>query len=117
MFFSKGRGLFPAINRKTMRGFQREQNTEVIQQSAFSLCNIFLALLRKYFSIFFQKILLDIFSIYISNVIPFPGFPSKNPYSINPAPAHQPTHSCFLALAFCYIGVLSLHRNKCLSSN
>jgi hypothetical protein len=33
--------------------------------------------------------LLDIFFIYISNVIPFPSFPSENPPSLAP----QPTHS------------------------
>ena len=30
---------------------------------------------------FFKKFLLDIFFIYISNAIPFPGFPSENPLS------------------------------------
>jgi hypothetical protein len=54
--------------------------------------------------IFFLSFLLDIFFIYISNVIPFPGFPSKNPLSLPPPPAHQPTHSCFLALEFPYMG-------------
>jgi hypothetical protein len=50
--------------------------------------------------------LLDIFFIYISNVIPFPGFPSENPlpHSLLPPPVHQSTHSCFLALAFPYTG-------------
>jgi hypothetical protein len=37
--------------------------------------------------------LLNIFFIYISNIIPFPDFPSENPYSLHPFPAHQPTHS------------------------
>jgi F0F1-type ATP synthase membrane subunit a len=46
--------------------------------------------------------LLDIFFIYISNVIPFPSFPSKNPLSSPLSPTHKPTHSCFLALAFPY---------------
>jgi hypothetical protein len=46
--------------------------------------------------------LLDIFFIYISNVIPFPGFPSKNPLS--PPLLNQPTHSRFLVLAFPYTG-------------
>jgi hypothetical protein len=47
---------------------------------------------------------LDIFFIYISNVIPFPGFPSKDllPHVLPPPPAHQPIHSCFLALTFSY---------------
>ena len=63
--------------------------------------DVFLSLnLRIFYFIF----LLDIFFIYISNVIRFPGFPSKNPYTLPkplyPPPAHQPTHSCFLALAF-----------------
>jgi hypothetical protein len=49
-------------------------------------------------------LLLDIFFIYISNVIPFPVFPSENPLSPPPPPTHQPSHSCFLALAFPYIG-------------
>jgi hypothetical protein len=50
----------------------------------------------------FYFILLDIFFIYISNVIPFPGLPPKipSPYLHPPPPAHQPTHSHFLALAF-----------------
>jgi hypothetical protein len=32
--------------------------------------------------------LLDIFLIYISNVIPFPSFPSKNPHPTPVPPAH-----------------------------
>jgi hypothetical protein len=44
--------------------------------------------------------LLDIFFIYIKNVIPFLSFPSKN--TLSPAP--QPTHSLFPALAFPYNG-------------
>ena len=43
---------------------------------------------------------LDIFIIYISNVIPFPSLPSKIPLSSPYSPTHQPTHSHFLALAF-----------------
>ena len=50
------------------------------------------------------------FFIYFSNVIPFPGFPSENP--VSPRPAHQPTDSHFLALAFPYTGASSLHRTK-----
>jgi hypothetical protein len=52
----------------------------------------------------FFDFLLDIFFYYISNVIPFPGFLSKNPYPNSPPPAHQPTHSRFLVLAFPYTG-------------
>jgi hypothetical protein len=49
---------------------------------------------------------LDIFFIYISNVIPFPGFLTRktpSPYAL-PHPAQQPTHSCILALAFSTLG-------------
>jgi hypothetical protein len=49
-------------------------------------------LLQELFCSFLLKILLDIFFIYISNVIPFP------PYPLPTLPVHQPTHSCFLAL-------------------
>jgi hypothetical protein len=45
---------------------------------------------------YFFNFVLDIF-IYISNVIPFPSFPSENPLSPPPSP-------CFLALAFPYTG-------------
>ena len=41
----------------------------------------------------FLKKKLDIFFIYISNVIPFPSFPSENPLSSPPPSALQPTHS------------------------
>jgi hypothetical protein len=66
-------------------------------------------------NIFNINFLLDIVFIYISNVIPFPGFPSEN--LISPPCAHQPTHSHFLALAFPYSGALNLHRIKGLSSH
>jgi hypothetical protein len=52
---------------------------------------------------FYLFYLLDIFFIYISNAIPFPSFLSENPL-YPPCPAPQPTHSCFLALAFTYTG-------------
>jgi hypothetical protein len=55
--------------------------------------------------------------IYISNIIPFPGFPSESPHPLSPHPAHQSTHSHFLALAFPYTGASSLHRTKGLSSH
>ena len=66
---------------------------------------------------FFLKFLLDIFFIYISNVIPFAGFPSANSLSHPPPPAHQPIHSCIPVLACPYTGTSSLHRTKCLSSH
>jgi len=47
---------------------------------------------------------LGIFFIFSSNVVPFPSFPSENPHTLSPPPAHQPTNSCFLALAFPYTG-------------
>jgi len=46
----------------------------------------------------FSFLSLDIFFIYISNVIPFPSFPSTNPLSLPPSPPHfyegapSPTH-------------------------
>jgi hypothetical protein len=42
-------------------------------------------------------LLLDIFYIYISNVIIFPGFPSKNTLPSPPPPVNQPTHSASLS--------------------
>jgi hypothetical protein len=54
--------------------------------------------------------LLDIFFIYISNVIPFPGLPSENPL-------FSPIHSHFPVLAFPYTGAWSLLRTKGLSSH
>jgi hypothetical protein len=41
----------------------------------------------------FLSVLLDIFFIYISNVIPFPSFPSKIPLSPPPFTAPQLTHT------------------------
>jgi hypothetical protein len=40
---------------------------------------------------FYHYFLLSIFFIYISNVIPFPGFPFENPLSPSPSPC-SPTH-------------------------
>jgi hypothetical protein len=42
------------------------------------------------FSFFFKSFLLDIFFIYISNVIPFPSFFSEN--SLSPPHPWSPTH-------------------------
>jgi hypothetical protein len=55
--------------------------------------------------IIFKNFSLVIIFIYISNVIPFPGFPSKTPYPLALPHAHQHTHSCFLALAVPYTGI------------
>jgi hypothetical protein len=52
------------------------------------------------FYFFKYNFFLDIFFIYISNVIPFSSFPSENPSSSSPLPVPQTTHFCFLALAF-----------------
>jgi hypothetical protein len=70
---------------------------------------------EKYFLVFL--FLLDIFFIYISNLIPFPGFPSKIPLSHLPPSASMrvfppPTYSCLPVLAFSYIGASSFHRIK-----
>jgi hypothetical protein len=67
--------------------------------------------------VLFFNFLLDIFFIYISNAIPFPVSPLKTSYLISPPPAHQPTHSCFLVLAFPHTGAYRLHRTKDLSSH
>jgi hypothetical protein len=45
--------------------------------------------------VFSLLFLLDIFFIYISNVIPFPSFPSKNPLSPPPSPC-SPTYSLLI---------------------
>ena len=56
--------------------------------------------------------------IYISNVIPFPGFTSTNPHPIPMHPASMrvitsATHTLLShALAFSYAGASSLHRTK-----
>jgi F0F1-type ATP synthase membrane subunit a len=70
---------------------------------------------ENFFSLSF--FLLDIFFIYISNIIPFASFPSKTPLSLPPPPAQQPTHSLFLALAIPYTGTYNLHRTKGFSSH
>jgi hypothetical protein len=59
----------------------------------------------------FQKedFLLDIFFIYISNVIAKSSIPS-------PRPDPQPTHSHFLVLAFPCTGAYNLRNTKGLSS-
>jgi hypothetical protein len=70
----------------------------------------------------FIYFLLDIFFIYISNDILFPGFPLETPYPI-PTPAsitvfpYPLTHSHLFTLAFPYTGASSLHRTKGLSSH
>jgi hypothetical protein len=56
-------------------------------------------------SFFFLLFKLDIFFIYLSNVIPFPSFPSENSLSSTPPPAPQLTHPLpFPVLAFLYTG-------------
>jgi hypothetical protein len=60
----------------------------------------------------FYLIFIDIFFTCISNVIPFPGFPSENPYTTPPPPAYQPTQSSFPVIAFPYTGALSLLGTK-----
>jgi hypothetical protein len=62
--------------------------------------------------------------IYISNVMPFPGFSSANSLSHPLSPCyydgarpHPPTHSCLTVLTFLYTGTSSLHRIKGLPSH
>ena len=43
--------------------------------------------------------------------------PANTPYPLPTPPAHQPTHSCFLDLAFPYTGAQNLHWTKGLSSH
>jgi hypothetical protein len=86
---------------------------------------IFLSVKYFQYNILFQffSFLLDILFIYISNIIPFPGFHSATPLSHPPSLCfygdipHPPTHPCLTALAFPYTGTLSLHRTKGLSSH
>jgi hypothetical protein len=57
-----------------------------------------------FFFFFSFLFLIDIFFIYISNVVPFPSFPSENTLSPSPSPC-LPTHPLpFLVLAFPYTG-------------
>ena len=66
--------------------------------------------LSYFFKLFFLKI--DIFFLYISNVISFPGFLSKNSLSHAPS-CSSSTHPLSLpVLAFLYTGALSLLRTK-----
>jgi hypothetical protein len=54
-----------------------------------------------YYYLFTYLLKLDIFFIYVSNVIPFPSFLSENPLCPPPLSLlpNPPTHSCFLTLA------------------
>jgi hypothetical protein len=69
--------------------------------------------LKAGFLFSFLFFLLDIFFIYISNVIPIPGFPSEKHPLPSPS-AHQPTHSSFLALAFLSVALIGLDLTKIL---
>jgi hypothetical protein len=57
--------------------------------------------------------ILDIFFIYISNVIPFSGLPSRSPLSHPFFPClYEGTHSYLPGLAFLYTGALNTLRPK-----
>jgi hypothetical protein len=54
--------------------------------------------------LFLAFVFIRYFFIYISNVVPFPSFPSENPLSPPPSPC-SPIHPLLLlALAFPYTG-------------
>ena len=68
-----------------------------------------------------EKLFFDFFIIiiiYISNFIPFSGFPVQTPYPPHPHSAsvsvlsHPHTQSCLMVLAFLYTGASSLHREN-----
>ena len=60
-----------------------------------NVMHVYLYTITCIYLLFFFLFLLDIFFIYISNVIPFPGFPSKNPLS-PPCLPYSPTHPLLL---------------------
>ena len=81
---------------------------------------ILFSLFQPHFSL-----LLYIFFIYISNVIPFPSFPSRNCishllypcfYEVSPQPSTHPYTPGSLLWHSYTLGASSLHRNKGLSS-
>jgi hypothetical protein len=77
--------------RKTL-GLHREVNCQLRILFPFRIFIIFFPLdYNVLCEIYFVYFLLDIFFIYISNVIPFPGFPSENPLSHLPSPC-SPTY-------------------------
>jgi hypothetical protein len=91
--------------------------SETVLWTTFTNCIVHVLNSPHCLLLFFFDFLLHIVFIYISNVTPFSGFPSENPLSQPFPPAHQPTHACFLVLAFPYTETLSLLRTKGLSSH
>jgi hypothetical protein len=81
--------------------FSAEHHMETVLQEFLFFFLLFLRfIIINRYTLFF----LDIFFIDISNVIPFPSFPSKNPLS-SPLSPCSPTHPLpFLVLAFSYTG-------------
>ena len=59
---------------------------------------------RNFFFCDKKDFLLDIFFIYISNVIPFPSLPSENPLFPSPSPCSPTYPYLFPVLAFPYTG-------------
>jgi hypothetical protein len=73
----------------------------------------FTFMFQSHFPFFFIRYFLYLhFKCYLLSWFPL----QKTPLSPPPL-THQPTHSCFLALAFPYIGAWSLHRIKGLFSH
>ena len=87
---SKIKVLYSIMN-AGYKSFSYSINVEATQPVTLSLSTVFS-------EIFLKNVLLDIFFIYISNVIPFSGFSPKNSYHFMTSPAYQPTNSHFLDL-------------------
>jgi hypothetical protein len=91
--------------------------TTMIMYSPFKAVNR-LSIKHFSFSFFYNLFLLDTLCIYISNIIPFPSFPSGNSYSIFPLAASMrvltlpPTHSQPITLAFPHTRASNLYRTN-----
>jgi hypothetical protein len=83
--------------KKNKKNNNKKKKTKKIKKNHSSLGFFFLFLFFS-FSFLVYIFLLGIFFIYLLNVFPFPGFPSKNPNSLLLHPAHQPSHFHYFVL-------------------